>query len=215
MAFFYFFLLVLFLIIISPLIAAFFFLYMVRLGFDFLDFSPSVAFLILFLILIGSFINIPLTKKRLVKVSEPYFLGMGSRPVWRAQGVSVNVGGALIPLLIAGYFFPQVPLQALLVTTTVVAFFSFLGARFIEKRGVVIPMILPVLFSAFFAVILAPSYAAQVAFSAGVLGVLIGADLFYLPFVLKKSGGVAVLGGAGVFDGIFLVGLISAFLAAL
>ncbi len=78
-----------------------------------------------------------------------------------------------------------------------------------------LPVLLPVLFAVFFALFLAPEYAAQVAFSSGVLGVLIGADLLHLPLVLKRQGGMVSIGGAGVFDGIFLVGIISAFLAGL
>ena len=174
----------------------------------------AVLFLLL-LMFFCSFFNIPLGKRRYVKTLERSFFGFRERLVWRSQGVSINVGGALIPLLIVGYFLPSLPLQAFLITTAVVAFFSFMGARFIEERGLAISMVLPVLFAVLFSIMLSPETAPEMAFSSGVLGVLIGADLLYLPWVLKKSGGVISIGGAGIFDGIFLVGVVSAFLAGL
>ncbi len=215
MAFFYLFLLLVALIILSPIFVAFLFIYLAKMGFNFLEFSSGVAVLVLLLMLIASFINIPLGKKKVVEVVEPRFSGLFHRTARRTQGVSINVGGALIPLLIVGYFLPQLPHEPLIITTGIVAFFAFLGARFVKEKGVMISMILPVLFAAFFAVLLAPDYAAQVAFSSGVLGVLIGADLLYLPWILKKSSGTLSIGGAGIFDGIFLVGIASALLTAI
>ncbi|MCH7552064.1 DUF1614 domain-containing protein, partial [Patescibacteria group bacterium] len=47
------------------------------------------------------------------------------------------------------------------------------------------------------------------------LGVLIGADLLRLPKVMKGEVGIMSIGGAGVFDGIFLVGIVAALLAGL
>ncbi len=206
----YLFILLLFFIILLPLFVTFLVIYF---GFSFLEFSTGIVLLLLLLISVASFINIPLSRKRLVSVTEPVFFGMFHRVVWKNQGVSINLGGAIIPLLIVGYFISQIPLDSLLITTSVVAFFSFIGARFIQKKGVVISMMLPVLFSAFFSLMLAPEYAVELAFSAGVLGVLIGADLLRIPFILRKEGGVVSIGGAGIFDAIFLVGLASAILA--
>ncbi|MDP2663865.1 MAG: DUF1614 domain-containing protein, partial [bacterium] len=50
------------------------------------------------------------------------------------------------------------------------------------------------------------------AFVSGTLGVLIGADILNLRKI-QRYGGFLSIGGAGVFDGIFLVGVISALLA--
>ncbi len=215
MPFLYLFLVLVAFIILSPILVAFLFVYLTKTGFNFLEFSSITALVVLLLMLVASFINIPLSKKKVVEVVDPRFSGFFYRTAQRTQGVSINVGGALIPLLIVGYFLPQLPHEPLIITTGVVAFFAFLGARFVEAKGVMISMILPVLFAAFFAVLLAPEYAAQVAFSSGVLGVLIGADLLYLPWILKKSGGNLSIGGAGIFDGIFLVGIASALLTAI
>jgi uncharacterized membrane protein len=63
-----------------------------------------------------------------------------------------------------------------------------------------------------------------VAYIAGTLGTLIGADLLNLPAILRgsllptapgetPSRVVSSIGGAGVFDGIFLTGILAPFLA--
>jgi uncharacterized membrane protein len=215
MAFLYLFLLIIAVLIFSPLLVAFLFAYFTKMGFEIMEFSSGTALAVLFLVFITSFINIPLGGKRKILVIEKRMMGLLQQQVWRHQGISVNVGGCLIPLFIVGYLFPQIPVEPFLITTTIVLFFSFIGARFVRNKGVVISMILPALFSAFFAILLAPDVAAQVAFSAGVIGVLVGADLLYLPFIMRKSGGVMTIGGAGIFDGIFLVGITAAILTTI
>jgi uncharacterized membrane protein len=55
--------------------------------------------------------------------------------------------------------------------------------------------------------------AAPVAFVAGTLGPLIGADLLHLREIEESAVGVASIGGAGTFDGIVLSGIIAAYLA--
>ncbi|HXK31975.1 MAG TPA: DUF1614 domain-containing protein, partial [Candidatus Paceibacterota bacterium] len=57
-----------------------------------------------------------------------------------------------------------------------------------------------------------PGFVAPCAFVSGTLGVLIGADILNLRKI-RKYGGFLSIGGAGVFDGIFLIGIISALLA--
>ena len=63
------------------------------------------------------------------------------------------------------------------------------------------------------AVLLAPEQAAPVAFIAGVLGPLIGADFLHIDAFTEIPVGVASIGGAGTFDGIVLSGILAAFLA--
>jgi len=52
-----------------------------------------------------------------------------------------------------------------------------------------------------------------VAYISGVLGVFIGADLLNLKQLSKVGRGVMSIGGAGVFDGIYLVGIIAVLIA--
>jgi uncharacterized membrane protein len=52
-----------------------------------------------------------------------------------------------------------------------------------------------------------------VAYVAGVLGTLIGADLSNLHVIPKLGAPIASIGGAGTFDGVFLSGIIAVLLA--
>ena len=63
------------------------------------------------------------------------------------------------------------------------------------------------------AVLIDPKQAAPVAYVAGTLGVLIGADLLKLNVVRLMRVSVVSIGGAGTFDGVFLAGLLAALLA--
>jgi uncharacterized membrane protein len=87
-------------------------------------------------------------------------------------------------------------------------------ARPMENVGIGLPVLAPALAAAMAALILMPSYAAPLAFSAGVLGPLVGADLLHLKDVGKISTGLASIGGAGTFDGIVVSGIVATLLAA-
>ena len=148
-------------------------------------------------------------------MEESRFFGLVKRKKLQAQGLSINVGGAIIPLLLVVYLLPKVPLKETLLASVLMVTICFLLARFIPGKGIAIPLLLPAFFATIFAVVLAFDSASPVAFIAGVLGVIIGGDLLHLPRVLREGQGIMSIGGAGVFDGIFLVAIISAFLAGL
>jgi uncharacterized membrane protein len=91
---------------------------------------------------------------------------------------------------------------------------SYWLAKPVAGVGITIPFFIPPLASAAIALILTRGRnAALVAYISGVFGVLIGADLLHLSAL--GTGGVQMIsiGGAGVFDGIFLTGVIAAFLS--
>jgi uncharacterized membrane protein len=52
-----------------------------------------------------------------------------------------------------------------------------------------------------------------IAYTSGTLGTLIGADLLNLDMIRDLGAPMVSVGGAGTFDGIFLAGVIAAFLA--
>jgi len=104
-------------------------------------------------------------------------------------------------------------LKPVLIATFLMIILSKFLSRVIPGVGISLPAFIPPIFSAIFALILAPSFAAPTAFVAGVLGTLIGADILNLR-KFQKYGGYLSIGGAGVFDGIFLVGIVSALLAS-
>jgi len=174
--------------------------------------------LILLAILIGSSINIPLGRQKLVRVEEPVFFGLFRTPRIKAQGIAINLGGAVIPVLIAFYFLylgwrQGFSLEPVLIAIILMIIISKFLARIIPGRGIALPFFIPPLFAVLFALMLAPGFVAPCAFISGVLGTLIGADLLNLRKVQKISPGFLSIGGAGVFDGIFLVGMVSALLA--
>ncbi len=192
--------------------------HVVTLGFEKLGFSPETTILILLAILIGSSINIPLGKQKLVQVEEPVFFGLFRQPRIKSQGLAINLGGAVIPVLISFYFLylgwrQNLSLEPVLVAIILMIVIAKFLARIIPGRGIALPFFIPPLFAVLFALILSPSFVAPTAFISGVLGTLIGADLLNLRKVQKISPGFLSIGGAGVFDGIFLVGMVSALLA--
>ena len=186
-------------------------------GFENLGISSGATTFLLFLILIGSGINIPLTKKKLIYGEELRFFGLWRVPKIRAQGLFINLGGAVVPVLLSVYFLFRVSkagfdLEPIFLATILMIIISKFLSRVIPGKGISLPILIPPIFSALFALILAPDFAAPSAFISGVLGTLIGADLLNLRRA-QRFGGFLSIGGAGVFDGIFLVGMVSALLA--
>jgi uncharacterized membrane protein len=53
----------------------------------------------------------------------------------------------------------------------------------------------------------------MIAYVAGNLGPLVGADLLHLKEILRVPAGMLSFGGAGTFDGIVLSGILAALLA--
>jgi uncharacterized membrane protein len=138
----------------------------------------------------------------------------------RETVIAVNVGGCLIPLGIAFYQLSYLAGRgpALLLKAAIAALFTtgvcYLLARPVQGLGIAMPGFVPPIVAALAAVLLAPDQAPPVAFVAGVVGPLVGADLLHLRDVNRiATTGVASIGGAGTFDGIVLSGILSAYLA--
>jgi len=204
-------------ILFLPLLFILVYFNILTLGFEKLGISPQATIFILFLILFGSLINIPLAKKKLVYIEKPYFFGLFRIPKIEIQGIFINLGGAIIPILLSFYFLflgwkSGFEIGPILIATVLMIIISKFLAKTIPGRGVALPAFVPPIFSALFSLILAPKFAAPSAFISGVFGTLIGADLLNLGKA-RKYGGFISIGGAGVFDGIFLVGIVSALLA--
>lgn len=189
------------------------FFHVITFGFESLGIPPSVTFLILLSILLGSSVNIPLVRKKKFYREKKGLFEMFQQPELKEEGVAINLGGAVIPALLSVYFLTEVPLYPTIIATVIIIVVSKYSARVIPGRGVTLPFFIPPLLSALLALLLAPEFAAPVAFVAGVLGTLIGADLLNLREAKKM--GMVYIGGAGVFDGIFLVGIIAVILTSL
>lgn len=207
------------LVLLLPLLAL---LFVGAVGSSFvrLGFSPMQAFGVLIASLLGSFVNIPLLRREVVVRELPaggFFRLFGifeyPRLVVKKQVLCINLGGALIPLLVAAYLLPRLPLYPVVLTFLLVCIVCYVLARPVEGVGIVLPAFVPPIISALLALTLYPEGAAGVAFCGGVLGTLVGADVLHLPRLLRMGAGVMSIGGAGVFDGIFLTGVLAAMLS--
>jgi uncharacterized membrane protein len=81
--------------------------------------------------------------------------------------------------------------------------------------GIALPILVPILTTAVIALLLSYRQAAPLAYISGSLGVLIGADLLNLDKLQGLGAPIASIGGAGTFDGIFLVGILAVLIASI
>ena len=194
-----------------------------RRAYSLLGIDPFVVVLALFGSLLGSYVNIPiwrLPNERIVTHEVVEILGVPFlAPVavnWPGTVLAVNVGGALIPALLSLYllFRHHLWLSAI-VAVAIVSFVVHDMATPIPGVGIAVPTIAPPLLAAFAGLVFSRDYAAPLAYIAGSLGVLIGADLTNLGQLQTLGAPVASIGGAGTFDGVFLTGVIAVLLASM
>jgi uncharacterized membrane protein len=192
-----------------------------------LNLEPKTALLLVLAIFAGSAFNIPL--KRIARtetvVVDPFavfgFSGWWPRlrRVRRETVIAVNVGGCIVPVGLVAYETASLLMEgsqiasALLVATAMNTAVCYWLAKPMEGIGIALPGFVPPFVAAIGALILAPEQATPIAFVAGVLGPLIGADLLHLRDVERIATGMASIGGAGTFDGIVLSGIVAAYLA--
>jgi uncharacterized membrane protein len=93
-----------------------------------------------------------------------------------------------------------------------VALVTHLVARPVKGLGIVTPAFVPPLTAALMAYVLPSSAPPVIAYTSGVFGTLIGADILNLHKIPRIGARIASIGGAGTFDGIFLSGIISVLL---
>ncbi|MEJ2428839.1 MAG: DUF1614 domain-containing protein [Deltaproteobacteria bacterium] len=190
------------------------------LAFSKIGISPQYMLSLFFLTLVGSAINIPIKRFKEDELCDERvipFYGMRYRLPSPRQPctttLAINVGGAVIPILMSLYILLtcQVPVRALL-ATGLMSVVVFRLARPIRGVGIGVPLLVPPLLAALIAFVVSPSNAPPVAYIAGTLGTLIGADLMNLKKITGLGAPVASIGGAGTFDGIFLTGIIAVLL---
>jgi len=194
----------------------------VRYAYESLGVSSNTAILLLFATLIGSVFNIPITElppERVVSYYATDFFGMRYAVPGFSHGkgtmLAVNVGGAVIPTLVSVYLLIKHQLRAkALVATAVVAFVIHQIADLVPGLGIAMPVFVPVVVTAIVAMILSREEAAPLAYIAGSLGTLTGADLTNLDKMRGLGAPVASIGGAGTFDGIFLTAILAVLLAS-
>ena len=197
-----------------------------------LHLTPSAAMLAVLGIILGSMINVPIY--RIERGEEQIVATYGVLGSWhplpqrrwvrRDTLIAINVGGGVVPVALAFWEATHVfrvdgqAATAMLWATVVNIGVCYLVARPVSGIGIMMPgftsplvavsMTWILLGDASFSDIRAP-----VAFVAGVLGPLVGADLLHLKDITRVSVGSLSIGGAGTFDGIVLSGIFAAILA--
>jgi uncharacterized membrane protein len=185
--------------------------------------SPGAAFILLLGSLIGSYFNIPIVELAAQPVvSGRVVVYYGMRYVvpvvvqWPGTVVAVNVGGAVIPTLMSLYLLVKYRLWGPgLTAAACVSVVCYTLANPVPGLGIAEPVFVPALTTAIVALLLSRQYAAPLAYIGGSLGTLIGADLLNLDKVQGLGAPVASIGGAGTFDGIFLIGILAVLIASL
>jgi len=188
--------------------------------------SSRAALLLLFGSLLGSYINIPVAQfpeQNVVVGQEVTYFGMEYiMPVladWPGTIVAVNIGGAVIPTLLSLYLLiKNRSWLAGLIATAIVAAICYQMATPVQGVGITLPIFTPPIAAAIVAIIISTisrRNAAPLAYVAGSLGTLIGADLLNVPKIPDLGAPVASIGGAGTFDGIFVTGIMAVLLASL
>ncbi len=128
--------------------------------------------------------------------------------------VAVNVGGCLTPVAFSLYLLRHGTLEPLAVILAVatVAMIAWRSSSVVPGVGIRMPVFVAPIAAALLASALQFDQRAALAYVAGTLGVLIGADLLRLRDVDALGARVAAIGGAGTFDGIFLTGIVAVLL---
>lgn len=173
----------------------------------------------LLLSLLGSYVNIPVAEVHSTHVLSDRtasFFGMRyviPPAVHQRTIVAVNVGGAVIPILVSVYLLVRYEiLGRAAVAVAIVAVISYWVAEPVQGVGISMPVFVPPLVAAGVALMLGRGSAPPLAYVSGTMGTLIGADLFNLEKISTLGAPVVSIGGAGTFDGIFLTGILAVLL---
>ncbi len=191
--------------------------------FESLGVKRRYMFSLLVFSLLGSYINIPVAELPAQQVHSGEivdFFGMQYVvPMvidWPRTVVAVNIGGAVIPVVLSLYLvMKHGQYGKSLVAVVIVTWVVHRMAYPVPGVGIGVPMFVPPMITALVAVTLSRRQAAPLAYISGSLGTLIGADLLNLDKIRGLGAPVASIGGAGKFDGIFLTGLLAVLLAGL
>ena len=194
---------------------------LLRYAYERMGIPPRYVLSILLLSLLGSAINIPVAQlppESVVSGRLVNFYGIQYVvPVVRESPgtiIAVNVGGAVIPILLSLYliFKNRLFVRGALAIAIVAVVTHWLATP-VRGVGISMPIFIPPIVAAIAALVLGWNKSAPLAYIGGCLGTLIGADLMNLGRIQGLGAPVASIGGAGTFDGVFLVGIVAVLLS--
>lgn len=199
--------------ILIPIIFLYILYLILTKAFNYMGFTSLEAIVIVFVSFLFSFEIIIFG----INISNIYLFSSDN---WR---VGVNLGGAIIPILLSFYliFKKKIPLKSIAIGILVVTIIAFLVSRPDPDKGIIASFpywLLPAFFASITSVILLRKNfkkAAPLAYISGTIGVLIGADFLRISQLLSYSVEKvtpAIIGGAVVFDMIFITGIIAVLL---
>ncbi|MBV8452366.1 MAG: DUF1614 domain-containing protein [Deltaproteobacteria bacterium] len=187
-----------------------------------LGMSHRAVTLLLLLSIFGSYINIPVAT--ISAISPPlaaphyhiYNLSYIAALLPGADDtiIAVNLGGAVIPVLLSMYLLMRIGgVAPAFIATVVVALLVHHFSRVVPGAGIAVPTFIPGFAAAILAILLTRKRRPVVAYVAGTIGCLVGADVLNLALIARLNAPVASIGGAGTFDGVFVSGVIAVLLA--
>jgi len=194
-----------------------------------LGLSWIAALTLVLLMLACSFVNIPVWRIRRDIVRAMHSDATGyvtdssfDSPIWETI-ISVNLGGAIVPLCIAAYLIYQaLPvagtglLVSIAVCTAVVLAITFVSTKEIVCAGIRVPVIIPALTALLAGFLLSDGIgllAAVTAMAGGIFGTLSGGNLAHLPRVRDLEISTVSVGGSGTFGSVFLCCILPALIA--
>ena len=187
-----------------------------------LGMSNRAVTLLLLPSIFGSYINIPVATISTISppaaVYHHHIYNLSYIPALLPNRndtiIAVNLGGAVIPVLLSAYLLMRVGgVAPAFVATVVVALLVHHFSRIIPGAGIAVPTFIPGFAAAALAILLTREHRPVVAYVAGTIGCLVGADVLNLALITHLNAPIASIGGAGTFDGVFVSGVIAVLLA--
>jgi uncharacterized membrane protein len=192
--------------------------------------SWLTATALVILILLCSLVNIPVWKVRRETIRMPHnetpdsFTLNENGGLWETT-IAINLGGAIIPLAMAGYLLYRASLVMsgntlylqVLAATLIVAAMAYVMTRPMVGIGLRVPLFIPGLTALLCGILLAGGFgllsAGAIAFVSATVGILLGANIAHLPQVGDLEVPQVSIGGAGTFGAIFIGCILSALIA--
>ena len=150
--------------------------------------------------------------------------GMIDLPLFKYHGwiIGINIGGAVLPIAISIYLMAKNKVFFRVILGIILISYITYNYTFVSSEGIVSPFplwLLPPIAASMYSVMVAIKSrrkAASIAYASGTMGALIGADFMHMKELLSlPPKGMAVIGGASIFDMVFLTGVIAVIIDAL